>query len=354
MPLVASALAAHRAGLQARAPRPASSFGRDAVDPGHRNSGQDVPDAVAAQSAGLESTSFTWKRTPSRRTRTSSARTSAPSLSPKVIVRPGMRRRETATTRIVGIQDRDAVRRQRLDQFALRRGDAFDGFEEFDVRVADIRHHADARPGDRAPGRGSRPRDSCRFRAPPLRASSGSRRIESGTPTWLLKLPMVLPTGMLHGEQRRDHVLGGGLAGASGDADHFAGPADRAPRRPAAGAPASESGTDQHRPRRGAFARSPRPRLCASASFDVLVAVVIRSAQREEQVAGLQRARVDALAGDPGIARMVELPARARDLLHSKLHADSHARYRFHNPSSAERRAPPRDRRKGWSRSFKT
>ena len=42
---------------------------------------------------------------------------------------------KTGHPRIVGVQHRDSIRRQRFDQFALGQRHAFNGIESFDVRV---------------------------------------------------------------------------------------------------------------------------------------------------------------------------------------------------------------------------
>ena len=95
----------------------------------------------------------------------------------------GMDFAETQHARIVGVEHGDTMPGiQRLNEFALGKRHSFDGIESLDVRVADVGDYPDIRGGD--------DRQRTNFAAwfmpisrTPTRASSGRRRIESGTPT---------------------------------------------------------------------------------------------------------------------------------------------------------------------------
>ena len=131
------------------------------------------------------------------------------------MVRPCVRARERRHARIVGVQHRGSVGRQRLDQLALGRGDAFDGIEAFDVRRSrrwSPRRRSAARS---RPARESRPRDSSPFRAPRRARCRPGAASDSGSPTWLFRLPSVFAVANPFGEHLRDHILRGRLAGAS-------------------------------------------------------------------------------------------------------------------------------------------
>ena len=91
--------------------------------------------------------------------------------------------RKRRDARIVGVQHGGAVRRQRLDQLALGRGDAFDRIEKFDVRVADVGHHADVRLGDRGQLANLARVIHSDFEHRDARASSSRRSSDSGSPT---------------------------------------------------------------------------------------------------------------------------------------------------------------------------
>ena len=96
------------------------------------------------------------------------------------------------------------------------------------MRVADVSDHRDARA-----------RDLCKFAnlagvihadlddAHPC-ASAGSRNRESGTPMWLLKLPVVRPMRSRVDEQIGDDLFRGCLARAAGDGHDIAAPTSRA------------------------------------------------------------------------------------------------------------------------------
>ncbi len=95
---------------------------------------------------------------------------------------------------VVGVQHRCAVRPERLDQLALGQRNAFEGVEEFDVGVATLVTTPMSGRATRAT-RGSRPRDSCRFRPPP-RGRNPPAQHRQRQADMIVQLPPVLETGI--------------------------------------------------------------------------------------------------------------------------------------------------------------
>ena len=108
-----------------------------------------------------------------------------------------MRVPERQHARVVGIQQRHARARQRLDQLALGCGYALDGVEILGVRVPHVGHHSHLRLGD-----GGQPADLARVihsdfenrrAAAVLERQDGERH-----PHVIIEIPGRLPHGELH------------------------------------------------------------------------------------------------------------------------------------------------------------
>ena len=208
-----------------------------------------------------------------------SARTSAYSLKPKVMVRPACTARKRSHPGIVGIQDRDAVGRQGFDQFALGQRHALDGIEELHVRVSDVGDHADLRPRD-----GRQLANLARVIHAHLQhgdaAVIGQAQNRKRNAHMVIEIADRLAHRQCGGEQMRDGILGRSLAGDAGDADDRPAPARPRPARQRL------QGRQRIRYRQQGVARHPSARSttaptapASSACFHIGVPVEIRPAQ---------------------------------------------------------------------------
>ncbi len=116
-----------------------------------------------------------------------SARTSAPSENPNVTSGPGALRETAPPARSSAFSTATPSRGKRLDQFAFGRRHAFDGIEEFHVRIAHVGHDSDFGCAMPASSRIS-PAWFIPISNTAARHSSGSRRIESGTPDMIVEI----------------------------------------------------------------------------------------------------------------------------------------------------------------------
>ena len=147
---------------------------------------------------------------------------------------------------------------------------------------------------------------------------AGAASTASGSPISVLKFAGLAATAPLRRDQRRDQLLRRGLADRAGDRDH--GGAERPAARRVASAPQRRQRVvgDEHRapgePARVLAARPARPRRRPrSASAANRAAVDVLAAQADEEVAGLDRARVDRRARvGPRARRRRARPARAQ------------------------------------------
>ena len=276
--------------LQRGRQRPVSSAGAIPYSARHGERGQDVQTRRGARRAAFESHVVAHAEARAglgemRRLRRGRRRLSANAE------RDGSARMdcgESRHARVVGVQHGDAV-----GAAALRPVRAWLArrlrcrLEILDVRVADVGDHADVAAGRSAPARESRRRDSCRFRSRRRARPSGRRSSDSGTPMWLLRLPVVLAACEAAWRAGRAITSFVVVLPALPVMPTTSPPQRSRARRPAA---AARPGCRRHaaRPRRRqsrshhggdrALRTAPLPRM--------LVAVVIGAAQREEQVAG--------------------------------------------------------------------
>ena len=151
---------------------------------------------------------------------TSPSRTSASAPVPKVVTRRPGAGRHREHQRVVGVEHRDAVVGQRLDQLALGYGDLLLRPELTEVRAADVEHQrrrraARSRRARRCARRRGRP-----SRAPGSRVDSSTRSTVSGSPSSLLKEPRGRHRRAGVGQHLREHVLGAGLALGARDRQH--------------------------------------------------------------------------------------------------------------------------------------
>ncbi len=169
--------------------------------------------ATGARPAGA--TSVKRARPPSRRT--SSARTWA-SCPPEGHDARGGARRHRGDERVVGVQHRDPVRGQRLDQLALGLRDRADRAELAQVRAPDVEHHPDPRRRDRGEPRDVPGAAGGELQHEVAGAGVGAQR-RPGQAELVVERPGRRDGGPERGEHRGEQVLGGGLAGAAGDPD---------------------------------------------------------------------------------------------------------------------------------------
>ena len=101
---------------------------------------------------------------------------------------------------------------------------------------ADADDHADVGLGDRAPARRSGRRPASPSRAPAPRSPRARSRISSGSPISVLKFAREATVRRWGASTRQQQVLGRGLAGRAGDADHLGARARAARRWRGAGA----------------------------------------------------------------------------------------------------------------------
>ena len=133
---------------QVSEPRPSAAPAQSRKSPPPRSPPEYSKRCGGPSAPSSNRVSPTRKRTPSSEYSTSSARTCASADCPYKI-RASRERQIAATRASSAFSTAVPARRQRFDQLPLRRGDSLDRIEKFDVRVADVGHHADIRPRDR-------------------------------------------------------------------------------------------------------------------------------------------------------------------------------------------------------------
>ena len=256
--------------------------------------------------------------------------------------RASVRAGEHGRLRVAGVEHRQPVVWQCLEQSSLLPRDAGATSEQPGVREPDVGDHADRRTCDRA-----QRRDVARFgarpsRAPALRCRVGAPRSVIGRPISALKFPGVAWTRIRGTQRGRGEVLRARLTGGTGDADDewrraaARGPSGRWPRAPRARrSPAS--------PRRVLAAGAATTGFVTSATvaprrervLDEIVAVA-RGLERDEARSGLERSRVVGERRRARVARAGDQrpTGRGGDLGGGQLHPSP--------PSSSERDRPGR------------
>ena len=203
-----------------------------------------------------------------RPARPSSARTSASGGLADQHHRGRGPRRHRPHPRVVGVEHRHPVRRQRLDQLALGRRDRVDRAELADVRDADVDHHADPRRRDLGTGSVRWPGPRAPISSTRNRVSASARSTVCGRPELVVERARPAPTV---GPSRASSCAIRSLVEVLPDepviptigqlrqpVDHGPGqprPSRPAGRRPRSSARSRRPGAEHRRPRR----RPPRP-----------------------------------------------------------------------------------------------
>ncbi len=241
-----------------------------------------------------------------------------------------------ARVRVVGVDHRDAARRQRADRVGVLGGDLGDALHEFLVlalRVVDDARSSAARCA--ASSRRLAADGSCRARSRPRDAPRAAASSVSGRPIALLRLPLRgehRAGAVTRAQDRGDHLLHRRLAVAADDDDHAA--ASKRARQCAASRPSAASGsaTATRSPASAAPRDRPRParprRRARSAAATKSWPSKRSPRERDEQVARRERARVGRDAREAHVAADDAAAARRGAAVAVSIMRPLHARER--------------------------